>query len=105
MISKLGNGEMFNCTIHMDADSLNAYIRSEVGGKRADLIYNDRDLQGALQTESDSWLAFEMTRRFGQCQARGISTVFNLNRLNLEFSRTTPPMPFGDWTIFPLSMI
>jgi len=96
---------MFNCAIRMDADDFNAYVRGEIGGKRAELIYNDRDLQGALQTESDSWLAFEMTRRFGQRQARGISTVFNLKRLKLEFSRTTPPMPFGDWTVFPLSLI
>ncbi len=98
------NGELFNCAIRLDQDSLNAYIRDEMRGKRADFIYNDRDLQGALQTESNSWLAFEMTRRFGQRQTRGIATVFSLNRLNLEFSRTTPPMPFGDWTIFPLSL-
>ena len=63
------NRELFNCAIRPNEDDFNSYLCSEVNGKRADLIYNDRDLQGALQTESDSWLAFEMMRRFGQRQA------------------------------------
>ncbi len=98
------NGELFNCRIQLDDESLSSYVEGEVRSKRADLIYNERDLQGALRTETDSWLTFEMMRRFGQRQTRGIVTILSLKRLKLELSRTSPPVPFGDWTIFPLSL-
>jgi hypothetical protein len=99
------NGEFTQCCVRLDCLQLSEFVQLEMRTRRVQLVYNNHDEGGVLKIENDSWIAMELTRRFGRRQSRGEKTVLAVRDHGFTFSRDSNPACFGDSVVFPLAAI
>jgi len=91
--------------VQFDDQQLSEFVGHESRSRRVEFICNKGDAHGAMKTESNSWLALELIRRFGRRQTRGIETTLTVKNNRFSFSRAAMPMAFGDAMVFPLDTV